>query len=68
MKSSARARPTRLPAAGTDAHHESSKGNAVFPSTLASAGPTIGILIITLGVVLLVVAILLLRYIRRDDH
>ncbi|CAN5517915.1 hypothetical protein BH10ACT4_BH10ACT4_10270 [soil metagenome] len=40
----------------------------MFPSTLASAGPTIGVLIIALGVVLLVVAILLLRYLRRDDE
>jgi len=40
----------------------------VFPSSLTSAGPTIGILIIALGVVLLVVAILLLRYVSRDDR
>ncbi|MHC5794761.1 hypothetical protein ACVXZ4_01240 [Lacisediminihabitans sp. FW035] len=40
----------------------------MFPSNLASAGPTIGVLIIALGVVLLVVAILLLRHIRRDDE
>lgn len=40
----------------------------MFPSSLASAGPMIGVLIIALGVVLLVVAILLLRRIRRDDE
>jgi hypothetical protein len=40
----------------------------MFPLTLESAGPTIGILIIALGVVLLVVAVLLLRYIGRNDR
>jgi len=40
----------------------------MFPPSLASAGPTIGILIIALGVVLLVVAVLLLRYIGRYDR
>ncbi len=57
-----------MPAAGTDARHHRLKGTHVFPSNLASAGPTIGVLIIALGVVLLVVAILLLRHIRRDDE
>jgi phosphate starvation-inducible membrane PsiE len=40
----------------------------VLPSSLASAGPTIGILIIAIGIVLLVVALLLLRYINRGDQ
>jgi hypothetical protein len=57
-----------LPAAGTDARHHRSKGTHVFPSTLSSAGPAIGMLIIGLGVVLLVVAILLLRYLHRNDE
>lgn len=40
----------------------------MFPASLAAAGPIIGILIIALGVVLLVVAILLLRHVGRDDR
>jgi hypothetical protein len=40
----------------------------MFPASLASAGPTIGVLIIALGVVLLVVAILLLHHIGREDR
>ena len=40
----------------------------MFLSSVVSTGPTIGILIIAIGIVLLVVAILLLRYIHRDDQ
>ncbi|MES2094862.1 MAG: hypothetical protein V4531_13785 [Actinomycetota bacterium] len=39
----------------------------MFPASLASVGPTIGILITALGVVLLIVAVLFLRYIDRDS-
>jgi hypothetical protein len=39
----------------------------MLPTSLASAGPAIGILIVALGVVLLVVAVLFLRYIGRGD-
>jgi hypothetical protein len=38
------------------------------PLSLDSTGPTIGILIVALGVVLLVVAVLLLRYIGRNGR
>ena len=38
------------------------------PPTLEAAGMTVGILIVALGVVLLVVAVLLLRYISRNDR
>ena len=38
------------------------------PLSLESTGPMIGILIVALGVVLLVVAVLLLRYIGRNGR
>ena len=44
---------------------EHTRGIILFPSSLAAAGPAIGFLIVTLGVVLLIVAVLFLLYINR---
>ncbi|WP_255461187.1 hypothetical protein [Glaciihabitans sp. INWT7] len=40
----------------------------MFSPSLTAAGPAIGILIIAIGVVLLVAAVLLLRYLGREDR
>jgi len=38
----------------------------LLPSSLAAAGPAIGLLIVTLGVVLLIIAVLFLRHLNRS--
>ena len=37
----------------------------LLPSSLAAAGPAIGLLIVTLGVVLLIIAVLFLLHLNR---
>ncbi len=64
---SARTGITRIADGHRGCAPQSPEGASVFPASLASAGPTIGILIIALGVVLLIVAVLFLRYIDRDS-
>ena len=67
VKSSTSARVTRLRASPVAAEPRSElpRGIILFPSSIAAAGPAIGFLIVTLGVVLLIVAVIFLLYINR---
>ena len=65
VRSSAAARLTRVRASSATVETRAYEGMILLPLSLAAAGPAIGFLIVTLGVVLLIIAVLFLLHLNR---